>query len=767
MTKWNNRIFISRAGADAEASTWAADVLEASGFTCVYQERDFKIGESFVRNMREAFETCDTMLAIMSPDYWASAYCLDEWDAAYSFDRGKKGKLIPIMQRPSEPPKLQAHLAYLDLTRHSEAERDKILREAVHAALTQNTPLPDRIELTKLPLSNSAFVTKNFTGRDDELAHLNKALWSETGAAALTSAKMPTAISGLGGVGKSAIAREYARRHGHRYAGTWLVRSETREEMVQDIEALAVRLNPSLENKDDNYNQAFIEAQRLSNDDGRPFLFVFDNVEMEEDVPEEARAKHFHTIATSRWEAWTDAEQISIGTLPGEAAADLMLSITGRHATDAGFSDLIDALDGLALAIVQAGAYLRENTYESFADYHNALQARLGEKATGRKADDLVSATFAPSIEKAEAAAPGARELLISTAFYAPDDVPLAILSEEPESAEIKKAASALLRYSLVTEGEMFNEVGRSISLHRILQQVLRAQLEEEAKEGLLKISAMRLQYALPSENPYNNPPIWPFVAPLVPHIVALDKLDKLGTGADALSSSLDKAASFYESRANYDLAEPLYQRALEIEEANQDPEHPTVAIRLSNLGSLLMATKRFEEAEPLIRRAVEIDEANFGPDDPNVVDHLSNLSSLFYYMKRLDEAESLMRKVLQLIEAHYGPDHPKLAVRLNNLAVLLKDTNRQDEAEAFYTRALTIDEASLGPDHTIVALRLKNLAHLLAETGRAGDALPLARRAHAIFAASLPEGHPDRSASELDLPWFKQMAAAEQNPEE
>ncbi len=72
MSKWNNKIFISRAGPDAEASTWAKNVLEAHGFECVVQERDFKAGESFLRNMREAFEQCDTMLAIMSPDYWAS-----------------------------------------------------------------------------------------------------------------------------------------------------------------------------------------------------------------------------------------------------------------------------------------------------------------------------------------------------------------------------------------------------------------------------------------------------------------------------------------------------------------------------------------------------------------------------------------------------------------------------------------------------------------------------------------------------------------------
>ena len=92
-----------------------------------------------------------------------------------------------------------------------------------------------------------------------------------------------------------------------------------------------------------------------------------------------------------------------------------MLSITRRNAEEDGFSELMDAFDGLTLAIVQAGAYLRENKLESFADYLAALTHRLAKKAIGAKTsdDDLVSATFLPSIDKAEEDAPGARDLLI------------------------------------------------------------------------------------------------------------------------------------------------------------------------------------------------------------------------------------------------------------------------------------------------------------------------------------------------------------------
>ncbi len=565
---------------------------------------------------------------------------MKEWDAGFAVAQGDGGKLIPVMLRDSRPPKLFVDLAYLNLLGLAEGDRGAALRNAVKGALQEDRSLPDMMPRMAAPITNSRFITKNFTGRDDELASLNQALWEEREAVALTP---PAAVSGLGGVGKSAIAREYARRHQHRYAGTWLVRSELQSEMLEDLAALAVKLDETLRGENDiegladkAFELATIEAQKAE----RPFLFVFDNVEQESDMPEAARAKGFHTIATSRWEAWVDARQVEIEKLPRRAAANLMLSITDRQAEEEGFEELMEAFDGLTLAIVQAGAYLRENRLESFSNYLDKLTDRLGKKAIGAKNsdDDLVSATFIPSIEKAEEDAPGAYGLLMSTAFYAPDDIPLAILADNVESDETRAAANALLRYSLVTQGTRSEAHGSSLSLHRLLQDVLRAELEEEASEGLLKVSAMRLQRSLPSENPYNNPPVWPFVAPLVPHIVALDKLDKWGVGSDPLNFALSRAATLYESRANYDLAEPLFRRALEI------------------------------------------------------------------------------------------------------------------------------NEASYGPDHLTVAIRLNNLAGLLTETGRAGDALPLARRAHAILTASLPEGHPQRTQIERDLPMFEQMAAAEKS---
>ncbi len=79
--------------------------------------------------------------------------------------------------------------------------------------------------------------------------------------------------------------------------------------------------------------------------------------------------------------------------------------------------------------------------------------------------------------------------------------------------------------------------------------------------------------------------------------------------------------------------AEPLFRRALKIDEASLGSDHPSVAIRLNNLASLLQDTNRLADAEPLLRRALAIFEASLGPDHPNSVTVRENLNSLLAAM--------------------------------------------------------------------------------------------------------------------------------------
>jgi tetratricopeptide (TPR) repeat protein len=216
-----------------------------------------------------------------------------------------------------------------------------------------------------------------------------------------------------------------------------------------------------------------------------------------------------------------------------------------------------------------------------------------------------------------------------------------------------------------------------------------------------------------------------------------------LGTSDPAVAGLLDRQASLLQEVARYEDAEPLFRRALAIDEASYGPDHPNVARDLNNLAELLQATNRLAEAEPLMRRSLAIVDATYGNDHPAVAVRLNNLAQLLQAATRLAEAEPLMRRALAIDEASYGKDHPDVARDLNNLAGLLFFTNRLAEAEPLIRRALAIGEATYGNDNPIVAIHLNVLTVLLYENNRLSEAEPLIRRALAIDEASYGKEHP------------------------
>jgi hypothetical protein len=110
------------------------------------------------------------------------------------------------------------------------------------------------------------------------------------------------------------------------------------------------------------------------------------------------------------------------------------------------------------------------------------------------------------------------------------------------------------------------------------------------------------------------------------------------GMNAPPLGLLANQFALFLNARADYTQAEPLYRRALAIDEASLGPDHPDVARDLNNLALLLKATNRLSDAEPLMRRTVEIllqFRAAIGHEHPKLHAVVANYSVLLEEMGR------------------------------------------------------------------------------------------------------------------------------------
>ncbi len=467
------------------------------------------------------------------------------------------------------------------------------------------------------------------------------------------------------------------------------------------------------------------------------WLLVLDNVDTVEAVREVeqwlSKFRAGHVLITSRIATWSaGVQRLDLEMLESDAAVAFLLERTPlrRMAAD----DAVQAaaiagkLDGLALALEQAGAYVDTLGY-SFTEYLERWETKRPD-VLGWHDLDLMQypasvavtweTTFAQLTEPA-------KRLLEVLAWLAPDPIPLSLFEAAPLAIVIvdpRLALADLRRFSLAR----FDAGRNAVLVHRLVQEITRVCIPEAERTATLRI-ALKVVDAVAPADPADvrNWGVW---TPLAPHVDAVSRSADVEGLAEPTVWLMNNLGSYRHSRGQFGAAEPLYRRALAIAEASYGPDYRTVAIPLNNLAATLHATNRLADAEPLYRRALAIDEASYGPDHPTVATALNHLAGLLRTTNRLAEAEPLYRRALAIDKASYGPEHPSVAIRLNNLALLLHDTNRLAEAEPLFRRALGIAEASYGPNHPTVAIRLNNLAGLLRATNRLAEAEPLYRRA-------------------------------------
>ncbi len=590
-----------------------------------------------------------------------------------------------------------------------------------------------------------------FKGREGFLDQL-RASFAGNPATAITG----KAVHGLGGIGKTRVAIEYGHAHRADYTAQFFLIGKSPSDLENSLANLAGAAVLDLPEQALPDLEARVAAVKRWLAANRGWFLIIDNV----DSPEATKAVKAllnqvsgaggHVLITSRISNWGHlVTPLELDLLSVDAAKALLLAATPRrtmHADeDAALTRLADAQLGcLSLALVQAAAYI-DTKRIGFADYVALFErqsAKLLAALSPQDQDNInypraVAITWQTSVEQLGDAS---RLLLDMLAFLSIEPIPRSLFDVWPASdgIDLREALSQLSDYSLVH----WEENNSAITVHRLVAHVTRNAISVDARDRALNALFPWLFAVNPTMNA-GDVRCWPKLLPLLPHVLALfERTHELGPFASQ-TLLFDEYATLLQGVARYGEAEPIFRRALAINQDSYGLDHPKVSVGLNNLAMLLKATNRLAEAESMYRRALAIDEVSHGPDHPLVAIELNNLASLLKTTNRLAEAEPMFRRALAINEAGHGPNHPKVAAGLNNLAELLRATNRLAEAEPIYRRALIIDEASYGPDHPEVAVDLNNLAGLLRETNRLAEAEPMFRRALKISEASYGPDHP------------------------
>ena len=244
------------------------------------------------------------------------------------------------------------------------------------------------------------------------------------------------AISGLGGVGKTQLATEYAYRHMADYSLVWWVGAEEPAKLASDYAQLAGKLPLPEEEKEATDQRVVVDAVRRWLERNTGWLLIFDNAAGPEEVrPYLPRGGGGHVLVTSRNPNWGSlTSSLSVKPLePGESV-EFLLKRTGRkdqEADEAAAALLADALGHLPLALEQAGAYIEQTRtslseyLELFGEQQRELLGR-GNPPAGYEA--TVATTWEISFQQVSNVSPGAVDLLNLCAFLAPDEIPKKLL---------------------------------------------------------------------------------------------------------------------------------------------------------------------------------------------------------------------------------------------------------------------------------------------------------------------------------------------------
>ena len=233
------------------------------------------------------------------------------------------------------------------------------------------------------------------------------------------------------------------------------------------------------------------------------------------------------------------------------------------------------------------------------------------------------------------------------------------------EPMRLNEAIADVRTYSLLRRNP-----DHTLTIHRLVQAVLKQGMNKSTQRRWAERAVRAVNKAFP-EVDYDT---WLQCQHYMPQVQACAALiDQWDMIFPETAQLLMQAGDYLEQSAQYAQAEPLYLRALAINEKILEPEHPNTGTTLHQLALLYRKQGKYEQAEPLLVRACAISEKMGGPEHPSTAANLHALAVLYMDQGKYEQAEPLLQRALAIREKVFGPDHPNTVRRRKEYADLLQ----------------------------------------------------------------------------------------------
>jgi tetratricopeptide (TPR) repeat protein len=624
-------------------------------------------------------------------------------------------------------------------------------------------------------------------GRDDALATVHQ----ELSQGRRTAIGQAVAFQGLGGLGKTQLAVEYAYRYREHYPNgvIWLNADQDLDAQLIELAEKARWIAPESEH----HYKLEVAAKRL-----RTFsdcLIIFDNVESRESIepylPEPQADPHI--LVTSRTEQ-PGFTPIPLALLDDDLSLKMLVQEANRQPdTDEerqAAQDIASALGGLPLALELAGAYLRHRPV-GWQEYRSLLQQNLQAALPARFLDSLTqhetelysTLKLNETIFQDEPLLKDILDLLAwsGSAPMGQDFMGALLHIQDPtqlthalglgEALHLLKKTPQTVSYALhrlvrAIGREIVPLVGRQDWVAAICQRLgdwFQARRDDFA--DLTKFEAEIDHLRAWQENAMDYAPQH------APRLIWLQGYPHYHRGRyHEAQEQVTKALKLYEAREHPDLALKAHlvndlgytygdlgdygreleycQKALEIRLEVLGGNHPDTAGSLNNVGAAYGELGDYGRQLEYYQKALEIRLEVLGGNHPDTASSLNNLGVAYGELGDYGRQLEYYQKALAIRLEVLGERHPDTAISLNSLGMAygnLSDYGRQLE---YFQKALAIRLEVLGERHPDTANSFNNIGTAYGKLKEYGRQLEYIQKALAIRLEVLGERHPDTAIS-------------------